>query len=337
SAPAYLGVAAFEFALLIGLGLASLFPGVGSLSFGRRHLGAGLMVALLAIGLSGQAVRAIEGSWIVGRGRIPAAYAVVKQSSSLPFRVLWVGRSGGQPFVAPGGVPDRNLSAGGTTIRFAVRLQSGASILDVGRPTAGRGYEALDRVLTDILAGNTQHGGALLAPFAISYIVASPGDLPPVAAASLRAQLDLDRFPTPGLIILRNEKAVPLRSVVQSPDWIDASRSGQPRSWIQLPQPNASPLSGTDERYSGAATSGPGLALLSQQFDGGWRLSGGGATKVTQPRRAFGWAVGFDTPSAAMPFTVRFGGRGAKRAEIALLAILWLTAIWMTRRPLRGR
>jgi hypothetical protein len=338
NASAYLGVAAFEFALLVGLGLASLFPGVAAVSFGRRHLGAGFMAALLAVGLGGQAFQALEGSWTVGREGGPAAYTVVRQSSATPFRVLWLGKPGGQPFPAPGGLPERNVPAGAASVRFAVTIQSGASALDVGRPPAGPGYDALGRALSDILAGETQHGGALLAPFAISYVMAAPADLPTAAFRRLTTQLDLDLLPTPGLTILRNEKAVLPASVIQSAEWLRAANSGDPSGRTELPVlSNADPLSGDGEQYSGAAPATRALVLLSQQFDGAWRLTPSSGGTAIRPSKSFGWAVGFESPSAPSSFIVRFGGQETKRAEVALLALLWLAALWMTRRPVRAR
>src|SRR5207237_3272347 len=96
-----------------------------------------------------------------------------------------------------------------------------------GRPPSGPGYDALTRALEQIMAGRTRHGGALLAPFGIGYIVAAPSDLPRPAAGRLTQQLDLDLLPTQGLTILRDPKAVPPASVVQSAEWIASWRTGR--------------------------------------------------------------------------------------------------------------
>jgi GT2 family glycosyltransferase len=337
SAPAYLGVAAFEFALLVGLGLAAVLPGVSRASFGRRHVGAGALVVVLAVGLGGQALQAGKGTWAVGENGVTPAYATVRQSAGPFFRVLWVGRPGNDPFPSPGGLPERTVSAGGASVRFAVTLPAGASALDFGRPASGPGYEALRQVVADILAGQTHHGGALLAPFGIRYVVADPLDLPALAARRLAGQFDLDVLPTTGMTILRNAKAVPLASVVTSEEWVTSWAAGGAVARSSLPLPQARSLSGAGQRYSGPAPGGPSLVLLSQQFDGGWRLSPANGGGPVRARRAFGWAVGFAPPPGAPSFTVHYQGQGLRTALVALLALLWLAALWMTRRPVRGR
>jgi GT2 family glycosyltransferase len=334
STPAYLSVAAFEFALLVGLGLTALLPGVARSTFGRRHVGAGALVIVLTVGLGGQALQAGKGSWGVGSNDVAPAYAAVKQSGGSSFRVLWVGRPGGEPFPSPGGLPQRTVSAGAASLRFSVTMPSGASALDFGRPTAGPGYDALERALSVILGGQTQHGGALLAPFGIKYIVAGSSDLPPSAARRLTEQVDLDLLPTGGMTILRNAKAVPLASVVRSADWVKAWRAGGLVARAALPLPDAQPLGGSGERFSGTAGAGPSFVLLAQQFDGRWTLGDTRLVRV-RPGRALGWAVGFGTPPGATGFTVQFHGQGIRTAEVALLTVLWFAALWMTRRPIR--
>ena len=156
-------------------------------------------------------------------------------------------------------------------------------------------------------------------------------------ARRLSEQLDLDLLPTTGLTILRNDKAVPLASEVSDSEWVRAASVGGLPAATELPAANALPLAGTGERYSGVVRGATGtIVLLSQQFDAAWRLASGLQLPAIRPYRAFGWAVGFPAPAGGA-FTVRHGGQQGKRAEVAALAVLWLAALWITRRPVRAR
>jgi GT2 family glycosyltransferase len=335
---AYLGVAGLGFAVLVGLGLTVLTSGVASESFGHRQVGAGLIGALLLAGLAAQGFQAARGSWAVGTPeRVPAAYSLVAQASSTPYRVLWIGDPGGDAFPAPGGLPDGTVPAGPASVRFAVRGPAGSSALDVGRSPAGSGYSSLREALTEILGGQTRHGGALLGPFAIRYVVAEPADLPPRALRMLLRQFDLDVVPAGGLRIFQNSKAVPLAGQIEDPAWLSAAEKGGQGSVISLDAPRATPLREREDGqvYAGVGARGPALALLSEQFGSGWSLtSNDGGSSPARP--AFGWATGFDLPAGQAPYELRFGGQGPRTLLMSLLVLLWVSALWLTRRPVRG-
>src|SRR5206468_12384223 len=106
------------------------------------------------------------------------------------YRILWLGPWSGSDLPAPAGRPDGRVAAGGSSVSFAVTSPTGTSVLDVGRGVSGPGYDELRVVLADILAGDTRHGGSLLAPFGIRFVVAAPGTLPQGALARLASQLD---------------------------------------------------------------------------------------------------------------------------------------------------
>jgi GT2 family glycosyltransferase len=332
---AYLGLAGFGMALLVGLGLTDLLRGVGQASFGHRQLGAGVMAMVLAVGLGGQALQAAAGSWAVGGPqRVEPAYALVDQPP-ITFRVLWIGDLPGDAFPAPGGLPDGTVAAGPATIRYAIRDPGGASALDVGRPSSGVGYRALESALSQILAGETHHGGALLAPFAIRFVVARTGDLSSAAYRRLARQVDLDQIPTKGLTIFRDDKAAPVAGVTEVTDWGRAAASADPLSIEMLPVPGARSLSAvTDESFEGATISGPALVFLSQQFDSRWMLVQGHGS--IGPSRAFGWGVAFRTDAISPGWHVRYGGQASRTLEIGLLAALWAAALWLTRRPVKS-
>jgi GT2 family glycosyltransferase len=336
---AYLGVAALCYAQIVGLGLTLLTSGVAALAFGHRQVASGLLGALLLFGLGAQSVQAATGSWAVGGpDRIPVAYPVAAQAAGPPYRILWVGGPRGDAFPAPGGVPDGTAPAGAASLRFSVTGPTGSSALDTGRPPAGPGYRALRRALTEILAGETRHGGTLLASFGIRFVVAAPGDIPPRALRMLLRQFDLNAIPAEGLRILQNHKAAPLAGEIANPQWRRAADGEGLEAVLALPAPRAVPLEERDagQTYVGGGSSNPSLVLLSAQFDPAWTLSSDDGSDGPQARRAFGWATGFQVGAGSPAYRVRFEGQPRRTVQVAMLGALWVAALWMTRRPVRG-
>jgi GT2 family glycosyltransferase len=329
---AYAGLAAFSLSLLVGLGVGFVTRGMGELPFGYRQVGTGLMVLLLGVGITGQALQAAKGSWAVGGAdRIPAAYPLISDTGGPPFRVLWVGSLESDGFAAPAGGPDGTVDAGLASVRFAVRSPSGASALDIGRPAAGPGYDYLRRVLGETMAGKTRHAGSMLAPLSVRFVVADPRDIPLPALRRLGRQLDLNRVPAGELIIMENSKWVPLVSVIPDREWLDRAFSPDVLSVSQLSAPHPEPLG---PGRASSTRSAEALVLITQQYDPRWRLTVEGAAPL-KPRKAFGWAVGFVGRPRPSGFAVAFGGQQVRNLEIALLALLWLGALWLIRKPAR--
>jgi GT2 family glycosyltransferase len=328
---AYASVAAFAYALLLALGLASVVPGVARHAFGARHLAAGILGLALAAGLVGQSAEAAKASWRIGSAEdvLPDAYPVVATSAGPAFRVLWVGRWDGGALSSPAGVPQGRVEAGKASIRYAVGDPAGASILDVGRPPAGPGFERLEDALAAIFSGDSRHGGTLLAPFGVRVVVADPSDVTGPMMKRLKAQLDIDSQPAGDLLVFRTAHPVRLASVIPDPEWLVVARRPSFAGLASLPAARSRLLA---EPPVPAPTPLPpeALAYLAQQFDERWRAEAGGGTEA--PFRAFGWAVGFAVESDSA-VEVGYQGQLARNGEVLALALLWLGALWITRRP----
>jgi GT2 family glycosyltransferase len=329
---AFVGLAALALSQLVGFGVSVAGRGVARMAFGYRQVGAGLMALLLGVGIGGQAVQAARGAWQVGGPeKLPAAYPIVADAGAAPYRVLWLGSMHGDAFPTPAGPPDGTVAAGAASARFAVRSPRGASVLDVGRPAAGPGYDYLRAALREVLAGRTRHAGGLLGSLAIRFVVADPDDLPNSALRRLVRQLDLNRVPAGGLIIFENSKWVPLASSISDREWIRAASAPSVQAAAELPVPHHEQLGLAPT--SGIATA-DSLLLLSQQYDPRWRLSFGSGSAPVRPLKAFGWAVGFvGRPAPGLSFA--FQGQRVRSLEVALLAVLWLGILWLTRKPAR--
>jgi GT2 family glycosyltransferase len=331
NAPIYLALAAAGEALIVGLGLSSVLAGLGRESFGLRQIGTALMAIVLGGGIALQAASVMVGGWAVGGpDALPPAWAVVSSSAKGDFRVLWVGADTGARFVAPGGDPEGVLANGASSIRFGLTGRNGIAATDTGRALTGPGERYLERALAEIVSGSTTHGGALLAPLGVRFVVAQRDDLPAEVAGILGAQVDLDREGTSGLLIYRNSAALPPATVVPADDTLAPIVGSADLGDIeQLPPLRPSSLSAVPGGWAGTV-SAPGLAVVSTEFGPDWRLEATNGV-VVRPSEAFGWSTAFDAPAGDL--RVRFTGQLTRTLETIALGLLWLAALWVTRKP----
>lgn len=326
--PAFAVLAAVSMSSLIGFGLTSFTGSLRFESFGLRQVGGGVLTLILGAGLLLQSLAAMVGTWGVGRPeeRIPPAWAVVSGASSGSFRVLWLIGDRGDGLPPPAGDPQRRLEAGEATIRYALTDRQGASVLDTGRPLSGPGPEHLERALAEILGSTTRHGGALLSPFGIRFVVAERGVLPEAAREALDAQLDVNLLPATGFTIYRNASAIPPAAILETgPGDREIMGVGDP-STISMWRPVPSvPLERVSGGWNGPALSG--TVFLSLEYDAQWSLQGVSA----EPEVAFGWATSFQAPGE--PVQVGHEGGLPARIQVVLLTLLWLAALWVTRKP----
>ena len=329
--PAYVALVATSEAFLIGYGASSLASGFAREAFGIRQILAVGLAAVLVVGLSLQALAAVTGEKEVGRDRLPPAWPVVSEGARGDFRVLWVGRDDGAAFPAPGGDPSGRLQAGSASVRYSLTGRDGITALDIGRSEQGPGYATLERTIGELIAGGTRHGGALLAPFGVRYVVAAAGDLPAVVAARLEEQLDLDRVPALGLTIYRAPSPLPPASAVRGDGAaaLVAGASGLDRV-AMLEPPEAAALRPAAGGWTGDVAAGSGV-YVADQFADGWRLSDGRSSR--RPSRAFGWGIGF-APATGGPVTVSYSAQWIRTVEMIVLGLLWGWALWITRRPM---
>ena len=328
SPPAFAALGAVSMASLIGFGLTSVTGSLRFESFGLRQVGGGMLTLVLGAGLLLQSLAVMVGTWDVGRPeeRIPPAWAVVSGSSNGSFRVLWLTGDRGDGLPPPAGDPQRRLEAGEATLRYALTDRGGASVLDTGRPLSGPGPEHLDRALAEILGGTTRHGGALLSPFGIRFVVAEQGVLPAAAREALDAQLDVNLLPATGFTIYRNASAIPPAAILETRRPDRAMMGVGDPSAIAMWQPvPAVPLERASGGWNGPAL--PGTVFLSLEYDAQWALRGDAAG----PEVAFGWATSFQADGERVE--VRHEGELPARIQVALLALLWLAALWATRKP----
>jgi hypothetical protein len=331
NAPIYVALAAVGEALIVGLALSSVLSGLGRESFGLRQVGTALLTVVLGGGIFLQASGAMVGGWAVGGPEaLPPAWAVVSSSAKSDFRVLWVGADSGEPFVSPGGDPDGVIVNGASSLRFGLTGRNGILAIDTGRALTGQGKAYLERALGELISGSTTHGGALLAPVGVRFVVAQGDDLPAGIEDILGAQVDLDREGTSGLLIYRNSAAFPPAAVLPSDDEVARMVGSAELGLIeQRPSFRATALRAAPGGWVGESAA-RGLVVVSTEFEPAWRLEASDG-EVIRPTEAFGWSTAFDAPAGDL--RVRFTGQLVRTLETIALGLLWLAALWITRKP----
>ncbi len=197
--------------------------------------------------------------------------------------------------------------------------------LDEGRARSGPGYDELESIVSELFAGDTQHAGALLGPFGVRFLIAAEGDLPPGAEARLSAQVDLDLVPAGGLTIFRNAAVLPTAFVSEN---APVPRASDPTALEDASAVDAEPLDGGGDRFSGTATSA-GHVVVSAQFDDGWRVRNDDRSPA--PFEGYGWAIAARVEPGAV--IVEHPRPWYRTAELVALALLWIGALWITRKP----
>jgi GT2 family glycosyltransferase len=330
NAPVYVALAAVCESFLIGDGLASAFGGMGRASFGFRQIGTVLLSGVLILGLSLQALAAMVGTWSIGGSdKVSAAWSVLDARSQGAYNIVWLGIHDGHPFPAPGGDPTGIVDSGDASVTFGLTARSGALAIDTGRPLTGAGAPTLRAALAEIMSGTTVHGGSLLSPFGVRYLIVEPDHLSPAAFDALNAQVDLELVPSAGLMIWRNVDALPPAAVLQADEGTHAIVAASDTGSIQrLGSVPATPLEPTGSGWRGAAGDGD-LAVVATAYDPAWTLAGSDA----EPARSFGWSTSFDKVSG--PVTITYGAQLPRTIAMWLLAFLWGAALWITRKPVR--
>jgi hypothetical protein len=323
--PAYLALAAMAMAALVGYGLDARRADRPRRSV--SPIAAALLAVVLTVGVGGQLLQAAIGEWTVGPNALPPAWPVVSASEPGAFRTVWFGRPGHDPFPAPGGDATALLEEADASMRYAITDRDGITALDFGRGLHGDGYAFLDQVLRELVAGQTRHGGQLLGALGVRFLVAEEGDAPPAVMRRLDAQVDLFRVPAGGLVIYRNPRQLPVASVVQGEGFAEAAATEDLAALARLPDLEVSALEGSDGGFAGTAPAG--TAYVAEQFVGGWRARSGGT--VAEPREAFGWGMPFATGSGRVE--IRYDDDTFRRVEMLVLGLLWLAALWITRKP----
>jgi len=324
---AYLALAGVGMAALVAYGLAALPARIGREEFGLRQIAAAMITVVLAVGIGAQALQAALAEWAVRPNGLPPAWPVVSASAPGSFRIVWLGSPAGDPFPAPGGDPIGIVEAGDASVRYGVTDRDGATALDMGRGTFGPGYGSVLEVLQELVAGDTRHGGELLAPLGVRFLVAAEGDLPEPVVERLEDQQDLYAVPAGGLTVYRNPRALPVASVVDEAAFAEAAASGEASELVALPEVSASPLAPTDGGWAGASEGG--TLFVGRQFESGWRVRD--ADGSASPDEAFGW--GLSAPVEAGRVEVVFTRDGVRRVEMLILGVLWVAALWITRKP----
>jgi GT2 family glycosyltransferase len=322
---AFLTAGAVAMSFLVGLAAHSAVHGMTTTAFGTRHLAVAALGAVVLAGLVGQAGQALGGGWAVGESKVSPAWPLVSADrGGGPFRVLWLAAPGAEAFPAPGGDPQGVVAAGPVSASYGITGPGGRSILATGLPAVGSGYDHLREVLAAMLSGRVRHGGALLGPLGVRYVVTGEESLPPTVTERLESQLDLDLLHSAaGLRIYRNARPLPIGAVIPGTEALSAARSGDLLAPVRLPGDVVPLRPNGQARWSGEVDAS-GLVLLAVDDAPGWVVD-------DDPRfRAFGWAVGAEAGPG--PLEIAYEGGFARPVEIGVMGMLWALALWAVRK-----
>jgi hypothetical protein len=150
--------------------------------------------------------------------------------------------------------------------------------------------------------------------------------LPPAAARLIDQQVDLDLVPAVGLTIYRNAVALPPAAILEIGDSDRAIMAATDPSAIAMWRSvRATPLRPARGGWDGPPQEG--TVFVSTEHDDGWALRGGDEA----PAVAFGWATSFVTEG--QPVAIRHEGRLPATIQLWVLVLLWIAALWFTRKP----
>ena len=317
-APACVGIA-----VAAAAGMAAFDVDLSAYRFGWRQLaGVGAAAGLVAA-LAPLVAGSINGRWQMPRGGYNRVLSFVadEQTSTGPFRVLWLGADDVLPVSGwPVGDAETNYatSYGYPTVRGAVWT---------GPETDAT--EIIPQALERARNGGTNRLGQQLAPAAIRYVVVVDRLAPtpfeslehPAAAwidATMSSQLDLAEIDlNAAMRVYRNTAWLPTVAVV----------AADVQTADQLPLPDtlepASPALSADgfQRYDGnlddTAVDGAGVVHLAEAFDPDWKLTVDG---VSAPASVgFGFANRYEVANAG-PATLRY-------QTSPMTAIIWFAQL----------
>lgn len=325
STPIEVGVlAALSFAGLAGLAAGAFRMDLPQRGFGWIHAATltGLAIACF-LAAAGVLPALWRGEWApgVGQGRENALVAAEIRSIFAAdaqqvgqFRALWVGDkwSSEQPRVS--------LEASDHFLTGS----RGPVLSDLFGRNAGRGQDALDRVIASIAEGTTDRGGRLLGAFNVRYVV-------------------LER--TSGVHRWLNQRDLAL--VRDQPDYILLQNEGELRraalynelpvyvSGLEEANPALTSESFEIERvaaeqrspslYVAEHASGPGVVFLAETGDGGWGSSVG--DRLLEPVDG-GWGNAFEVPTAVEgDLEIRYTRDTSDYLWLIVVPLMWIVAL----------
>ncbi len=337
-APVLLAPAALGLALAVGLGVAAFESDLRGHRFGWRQVVTVLAAAAALVGTVPVATAALGGRWdLPTAGYGQAVGWMGGPPGSAAFRVLWLG----DPSLLPGG-------------SWTLTPGLGYTLSEGGLPDAtslwpGSDPGAADQVARDVELARTDDTvrlGALLAPYAIRYVVVvealapGPATSPPAGGGAGQADLltalthqnDLRVVPGQGgYAVFDNAAALPLRGEGPSTALTAPATGavGGPPPLSPLTPVLPGPVGGT--AFSGRVAPGTVVAALAPAS--GWRLvdSQGRALPAST---VFGYAPRFTVASGG---AVTLGERGswAHGLEVSAEVLLWLAVAEVLRRERR--
>jgi hypothetical protein len=169
----------------------------------------------------------------------------------------------------------------------------------------------------------------MLGPLGVRYVVAEDGQIPHGVVSQLEEQVDMSLVPAGGLTIYRNSANVMPASVLPG-DGFAALASNDLSGASRLPSGvPTDPIEQVEGGWDG--TDASGLVWTGAQFAPGWQMTAGSLEQA--PKETLGWALAFTPPEGTGAFEIRYGEQQVWTYLMIALGLLWLAALWTTRKP----
>lgn len=317
---------ALGLALSAAVAVASFGRDVAGGSFGWRQPAGVLGIAAVVLGVLPGLLTVADGRWYTPTTTVAAlAGSELRAEASVrdvaDQRVLYLGDAR----LLPGAPTDV-----GDGVALLVTEPNVPGIAHRWAAPRSAADEALADALAEISAGRTRHGGRLLAPFGIRYVIVpifdgahstpeAPLPLPEGLLAALSAQLDLElRWTAPHYRLFINRSSFPVAGLLTGAG-ADATRAA---SILGASQPGAAvvaPFGRVLTDGVGAGEVSPGVVHLAVPYSSQWRLSVGAEPVTARP--SFGSLTAFDVESSGIA-TLRYVEPSSRTVMLVLQGLV---------------
>lgn len=322
-------------AILAGHLVAGLAEELPRHALGLRQGIAVLLVLLVAVGLVGGWGPGLAG-WERPQSTLAAPAGQLSRSlhsffvstaiQTGDFRILWIGAR----WIDPIRPASRRMDA----VPYFLTGPDGLSMRDLYDPPPSEGERGLDRIVEAMTADRLDHGGHLLAPRDIRFLVVDANDEVLMSAMQRQSDLKLEQSE---IAVFRNLRWVP-RAVLVPPGLVElvTAKSFDERGLMLADWKGGAAIPVRSQAsFRGDLPRTRHLSiLLGDNYSSGWRARVGG-TRLRHTK-TLGWANRFDVPIDARGIvSISYGRRWPRILWMIVQGLVIAMAIAMAR--LRGR
>ena len=290
------------------LGLRSLGAVLSRYDFGWRHLGAGLGLVAVLVGIAAAVEPLADEPWEALAIDAPALPQFIGVAANpVDYRVL-------------------TIHAEDDVVAWDLTGPQGPTMLGFGVTRPESLLQTVDQAIGAMVGGSDPGAAGRLALLNIRYVVVPESGLTEALDRALMAQLDLEPKPVQAGRLFEVSGYLPRASFVPT-ETIDAIRSrGAPAPGV----PAVGLTWDSGSRWAGPAPR-PGSVIVSEASSRGWSAVLEDGTSLE--RQTTAGLVRFDVPAASPQVTVVHARQGARSAAVGLQAVIVFLVLSLLLRP----